>query len=279
VEISTMQTVLITGASTGIGYHAAVSLKAAGYRVFATARKTQDVTRLIDQGFESVQLDLSSTASITAAVAHITQLTDGKIDVLFNNGAYGQPGAVEDLPTNALRTQFETNVFGWHELTTQIIPLMHANGRGRIIQNSSVLGLVTMKYRGAYNASKFALEGLTDTLRLELLDSPIKVSLIEPGPIVSQFRANALSALKANIDIENSIHNADYQQQISRLGKKDVSSQFTLGPEAVTKALIHAIESKNPKVRYYVTFPTYLFALLKRILPFRVLDKILAKSG
>ncbi|MCJ8348261.1 SDR family oxidoreductase [Moritella sp.] len=274
-----MQTVLITGASTGIGYHAAVTLKAAGYRVFATARKPLDVTRLIEHGFESVQLDLSSTASITAAVTHIIQLTDGKIDVLFNNGAYGQPGAVEDLPTDALRAQFEANVFGWHELTTQIIPLMRANGRGRIIQNSSVLGLVTMKYRGAYNASKFALEGLTDTLRLELLDSPIKVSLIEPGPIVSQFRANALLAFQANIDIENSIHSDDYQQQISRLGKKDVSNRFTLGPEAVTKALIHAIESKNPKVRYYVTFPTYLFALLKRILPFRVLDKILAKSG
>lgn len=274
-----MQTVLITGASTGIGYHAAVTLKAAGYRVFATARKPLDVTRLIEHGFESVQLDLSSTASITAAVTHIIQLTDGKIDVLFNNGAYGQPGAVEDLPTDALRAQFEANVFGWHELTTQIIPLMRANGRGRIIQNSSVLGLVTMKYRGAYNASKFALEGLTDTLRLELLDSPIKVSLIEPGPIVSQFRANALLAFQANIDIENSIHSDDYQQQISRLGKKDVSNRFTLGPEAVTKALIHAIESKNPKVRYYVTFPTYLFALLKRLLPFRVLDKILAKSG
>jgi len=274
-----MQTVLITGASTGIGYHGAVSLKAAGYRVFATARKPADVAALIAQGFESVQLDLSSTESITAAVAHITQLTDGKIDVLFNNGAYGQPGAVEDLPTDALRKQFEANVFGWHELTTQIIPLMRANGRGRIIQNSSVLGLVAMKYRGAYNASKFALEGLTDTLRLELRDSPIEVSLIEPGPIVSQFRANALTAFKEHIDIENSFHSKDYQQQISRLGKKDVSNQFTLGPEAVTKALVHAIESNRPKVRYYVTFPTYLFALLKRILPFRVLDKILAKSG
>ncbi|NQZ49975.1 MAG: SDR family oxidoreductase [Moritella sp.] len=274
-----MQTVLITGASTGIGYHAAVTLKAAGYRVFATARKPQDVTRLIEHGFESVQLDLSSTASITAAVTHIIQLTDGKIDVLFNNGAYGQPGAVEDLPTDALRAQFEVNVFGWHELTTQIIPLMRANGHGRIIQNSSVLGLVSMKYRGAYNASKFAIEGITDTLRLELLDSPIKVSLIEPGPIVSQFRANALSAFQANIDIENSVHRNDYQQQIRRLGKVDVSNRFTLGPEAVTKALIHAIESKHPKVRYYVTFPTYLFALLKRLLPFRVLDKILAKSG
>lgn len=274
-----MQTVLITGASTGIGYHGAVTLKAAGYRVFATARKPADVTALITQGFESVQLDLSSTESITAAVAHIAKLTDGKIDVLFNNGAYGQPGAVEDLPTDALRKQFEANVFGWHELTTQIIPLMRANGRGRIIQNSSVLGLVAMKYRGAYNASKFAIEGLTDTLRLELRDSPIKVSLIEPGPIVSQFRANALTAFQEHIDIENSVHSKDYQQQISRLGKTESNNQFTLGPEAVTKTLIHAIESNRPKVRYYVTFPTYLFALLKRILPFRVLDKILAKSG
>jgi len=274
-----MQTVLITGASTGIGYHAAITLKTAGYRVFATARKTADVTALKAQGFESVQLDLSSTESITAAVTHISKLTDNKIDVLFNNGAYGQPGAVEDLPTNALRAQFEANVFGWHELTTQIIPLMRANGRGRIIQNSSVLGLVAMKYRGAYNASKFAIEGLTDTLRLELRDSPIKVSLIEPGPIVSQFRANALAAFQEHIDIENSVHAKDYQQQISRLGKKDVSNKLTLGPEAVTKALIHAIESNRPKVRYYVTFPTYLFALLKRILPFRVLDNILAKSG
>jgi NAD(P)-dependent dehydrogenase (short-subunit alcohol dehydrogenase family) len=274
-----MQTVLITGASTGIGYHGAVTLKAAGYRVFATARKPADVTALIGQGFESVQLDLSSTTSITAAVAHIVKLTDGKIDVLFNNGAYGQPGAVEDLPTEALRKQFEANVFGWHELTTQIIPLMRANGRGRIIQNSSVLGLVAMKYRGAYNASKFAIEGLTDTLRLELRDSPIKVSLIEPGPIVSQFRANALATFQEHIDIENSVHAKDYQQQISRLGKKNVSNKLTLGPEAVTKALIHAIESNRPKVRYYVTFPTYLFALLKRILPFRVLDNILAKSG
>lgn len=201
------------------------------------------------------------------------------VDINLHHVTYGQPGAVEDLPTAALRTQFETNVFGWHELTNQIIPLMRQNGFGRIIQNSSVLGLVTMKYRGAYNASKFAIEGLTDTLRLELQDSPIKVSLIEPGPIVSRFRANALAAFTANIDIDASIHRQDYQQQLSRLGKKDVSNRFTLGPEAVTKAVIHAIESDKPKIRYYVTFPTYLFAFLKRLLPFTLLDKILSKSG
>lgn len=274
-----MKTVLITGSSTGIGYHAAHTLKQAGYRVFATARKPEDVATLITQGFESVQLDLASTDSITNAVQHINALTNGKIDVLFNNGAYGQPGAIEDLPTDALRAQFEANFFGWHELTRQIIPLMRKNNRGRIIQNSSVLGLVCMKYRGAYNASKFAIEGLTDTLRLELRDSPIKVSLIEPGPIVSQFRANALAAFLTNIDINNSVHQQDYQLQQSRLGKKEVSNKFTLGPEAVTKALLHAIESDKPKIRYYVTFPTYLFAFLKRLLPFKILDNILSKSS
>lgn len=274
-----MKTVLITGSSTGIGYHAAHTLKQAGYRVFATARKPEDVATLITQGFESVQLDLASTDSITNAVQHINALTNGKIDVLFNNGAYGQPGAIEDLPTDALRAQFEANFFGWHELTRQIIPLMRKNNRGRIIQNSSVLGLVCMKYRGAYNASKFAIEGLTDTLRLELRDSPIKVSLIEPGPIVSQFRANALAAFLANIDINNSVHQQDYQLQQNRLGKKEVSNKFTLGPEAVTKALLHAIESDKPKIRYYVTFPTYLFAFLKRLLPFKILDNILSKSS
>ncbi len=273
------KTVLITGASTGIGYHAALTLHQQGYRVFATARQLKDVENLKSLGLESVQLDLCNTDSITAAVQQISAACNGKIDVLFNNGAYGQPGAVEDLPTAALRTQFETNVFGWHELTNQIIPLMRQNGFGRIIQNSSVLGLVTMKYRGAYNASKFAIEGLTDTLRLELQDSPIKVSLIEPGPIVSRFRANALAAFTANIDIDASIHRQDYQQQLARLGKKDVSNRFTLGPEAVTKAVIHAIESDKPKIRYYVTFPTYLFAFLKRLLPFTLLDKILSKSG
>jgi NAD(P)-dependent dehydrogenase (short-subunit alcohol dehydrogenase family) len=274
-----MQTVLITGSSTGIGYHAARTLKQAGYRVFATARKPEDVETLIAQGFESVQLDLASTDSITKAIQHISALTNGKIDVLFNNGAYGQPGAIEDLPTEALRAQFEANFFGWHELTRQIIPLMRRNNSGRIIQNSSVLGLVSMKYRGAYTASKFAIEGLTDTLRLELRDSPIKVSLIEPGPIVSQFRANALAAFLANIDINNSVHQQDYLLQQSRLGKKEVSNKFTLGPEAVTKALLHAIESDRPKIRYYVTFPTYLFAFLKRLLPFKFLDKILSKSS
>ena len=273
------EVILITGCSSGIGYHAAHALQQAGYRVFASARKAADVERLISEGLESVQLDMCDSASISAAVAHISALTDGKIDVLFNNAAYGQPGAVEDLPTAALRAQFEANVFGWHELTRLVIPLMRRNNHGRIIQNSSVLGLVAMKYRGAYNASKFAIEGLTDTLRIELRDTPIKVCLIEPGPIVSRFRANALAAFERNIDIANSVHRQQYEGQIQRLSQAESSNGFTLGPDAVTKALLHAIASPKPKVRYYVTFPTHLFALLKRLLPFRWLDNLLARSG
>jgi len=200
------------------------------------------------------------------------------LDYLFNNGAYGQPGALEDLPTAALRAQFETNVFGWHELTKQIIPVMKRQGHGRIIQCSSVLGFVSMAYRGAYNASKYAIEGLTDTLRLELKSANIAVVLLEPGPINTEFRANALAAIQAHIDIEASDHKVQYQQQIARLSSEKSNAPFTLEPLDVTQALIHALESKRPKLRYRITMPTKIFALLKRLLPARWLDYLLAKG-
>ena len=189
------KSVLITGCSTGIGRSAAEILKQRGYRVFATARKHEDVAQLIEEGFESVQLDLANSASIHAAVKTILHKTDGKLYALFNNGAYGQAGAVEDLTRDMLREQFETNLFGTHELTNLLIPVMRRQGEGRIIQNSSVLGFVSLKYRGAYNASKYALEGLTDTLRMELKGSGIYISLIEPGPIETSFRKNAYGSI------------------------------------------------------------------------------------
>lgn len=272
------KSILITGCSTGIGLHAATTLAKRGYHVFATARKQQDVDALTAQGFTAYLLDLKDTVSITKTLSSVLAVTGGTLDHLFNNGAYGQPGAVEDLPTEALREQFETNVFGWHELTRQVIPVMRKQGHGRIIQNSSVLGFVCMPYRGAYNASKFAIEGLTDTLRIELSDSPIKVSLLEPGPINSQFRANALIAFKENIALNESVHKQAYQSQINRLASKGPSGAFTLPPNAVTKCLIHALESPRPKNRYRITFPTKLFAVLKRILPSRLLDRLLAKG-
>ena len=271
------KSVLITGCSSGIGYCAARGLRDRGYRVFATARRPKDVQRLADEGFESLLLDLDRSETIASALAELLDRTDGRLYGLFNNGAYGQPGAVEDLETDVLRAQFETNLFGWHELTRRIIPLMRRQGEGRIIQNSSVLGFVALTYRGAYNASKYALEGLSDTLRLELHGSGVYVSLIEPGPIESRFRANAYEKWRQNIDPEQSCHQGAYRAMAERLQKQGPAVPFTLPPEAVLKRVIHALESPRPKPRYYVTFPTYLFGTLKRLLPARTLDRILRR--
>lgn len=273
------QSILITGCSSGIGLCVALGLKTRGYRVFASARKHEDVEKLQAQGLESLQLDLDDSATIHAAVEQILEKTGGTLDALFNNGAYGLMGAVEDLSRDALRAQFETNVFGWIELTNCVIPIMRAQGHGRIIQNSSVLGFAAMPYRGAYNASKFAIEGFTDTLRQELMNENIQFSLIEPGPIISQFRANAYMAFKKFVDADNSAHKAQYESMIARLNKEGPAAPFTLGPEAVLDKVIHALESKQAKIRYYVTLPTYLFGYLKRVLSFRMMDRILFKAG
>lgn len=274
---SSPKTVLITGCSTGIGYCVARGLHQKGYRVFATARKPQDVERLQQEGLNSLVLDLDDSASIKNCVSEILHQSDGKIDVLFNNGAYGLPGAVEDLTRDMLRAQLETNLLGTLELTNLVIPVMRKQGSGRIIQNSSVLGLITLPYRGAYNTSKFALEGLSDTLRLELEGTGIFVSLIEPGPIKSAFRKNAFAAYRKYINRDASAHLDTYIKIEKRLTKKGNVTGFTLPPEAVLKKVIHAIESPKPKIRYYVTFPTYLMAALKRILSHRALDRFLLK--
>ncbi|MDP2178966.1 SDR family oxidoreductase [Methylicorpusculum sp.] len=271
------KTILITGCSTGIGYITATQLKMRGHRVFTSARKQEDVDRLIKEGFESVRLDLADSQSIQEAIDQIIVMTNGKLDALFNNGAFGQPGAVEDLSREVLREQFETNLFGTHELTNLVIPLMRKQNSGRIIYNSSVLGLVAMTYRGAYNASKFALEGLADTLRLELHGTGIYLSIIEPGPILSDFRKNAFILYKKNIDISKSFHQNTYLKMEARLQKEGPAVSFTLPAEAVSEKVIHALESKRPKIRYYVTFPTYLFAFLKRVLPISWLDALLRK--
>ena len=271
------RSILITGCSSGIGLCVAKGLKTRGYRVFATARKETDVQQLRADGFESLCLDLADSDSITAAVDEILARTDGTLDALFNNGAYGQPGAVEDLSRDVLRAQFETNLFGWHELTSQVLPVMRRQGHGRIIQNSSVLGFVALRYRGAYNASKYALEGLSDTLRLELMGTDIHVSLLEPGPVSSRFRENAFIAYRENIDPDSSVHRDKYLAMETRLKTAGPAVPFTLPPEAVLKKVIHALESRRPKARYYVTFPTYLFGFLKRVLSDRLLDRILYK--
>jgi NAD(P)-dependent dehydrogenase (short-subunit alcohol dehydrogenase family) len=271
------RTILITGCSSGIGQCVAHGLANHGYRVFATARRQADVEQLNSAGLESLLLDLSDSGSINRAVDAILDRTDGRLDALFNNGAYGQPGAVEDLSREVLRTQFETNLFGWHELTNRVLPVMRAQGHGRIIHNSSVLGFVALPFRGAYNASKYALEGLADTLRLELRGSGIYVSLVEPGPITSRFRENAFAVYKKTINPEISVHREKYRRLEQRLTTTGPVVPFTLPAEAVLKKVIKALESPRPRARYYVTFPTYLFAALKRVLTDRALDRILAK--
>jgi NAD(P)-dependent dehydrogenase (short-subunit alcohol dehydrogenase family) len=266
--------ILITGCSSGIGLCLAEGLRRRGHRVFATARKAADVAALEDRGLEALRLDLADSDSIREAVDE-AQRRSGGLDALINNGAYGQPGAVEDLSRAVLRAQFETNLFGTVELTNRVIPAMRGRGSGRIVQVSSILGLAAMPYRGAYNASKFALEGLTDTLRLELAGSGIHVSLIEPGPIRSRFRANSLEMFKRHIDAAHSAHHERYRGVLRRLEKAGPANPFTRPPEAVLRRAIHALEHPRPKIRYYVTPPTHLFAILRRLLPHAQLDRVL----
>jgi NAD(P)-dependent dehydrogenase (short-subunit alcohol dehydrogenase family) len=269
--------ILISGCSSGIGLCCAEGLQRRGYRVFAGARRDEDVAALAARGLHSLPLDVDDSGSIDAAVGQVLEHTGGTLDALFNNAGFGQPGAVEDLSREALRAQLETNLFGVLELTNRVLPTMRAQGHGRIVQNSSVLGLVSLRWRGAYNASKYALEGLTDTLRLELTGSGIHVTLIEPGPIVSRFRANALRAFDQRIDADASPHRERYRAIRRRLDTPGAAAPFTLQPDAVLAKLIHALESPRPRARYYVTFPTYLFATLKRLLPGPMLDAVLRR--
>jgi len=271
------KSILITGCSSGIGYTVATGLQKRGYNVIASARNMKDVERLRAEGLQCIQLDLADSDSIKQAVVQLMEISHGRLFALFNNAAYGQPGAVEDLSRDVLREQFETNLFGTQELTNLIIPLLRKQGYGRIIYNSSVLGLIALKYRGAYNASKFALEGLADTLRMELTGSGIHVALIEPGPITSRFRANAFAAYEKNINRDLSVHRETYLKMEARLMKSGNVAPFTLGPEAVLKKVVHALESPRPCTRYYVTVPTYLFGFLRRVLSSRMLDRLLLR--
>lgn len=271
------KTVLITGCSSGIGYDAAHGLSRAGWRVFAACRKAEDCARLVDEGLESPLIDYSDPDTIHTGLSKVLDATGGRLDALFNNGAHALPGAVEDLPTNGLRAIFEANFFGWHELTRAVIPVMRAQGHGRILQCSSVLGLVARPWRGAYNASKFALEGLTDTLRLEMRDTPIHVILIEPGPITSLIRQNSIPHFETWVDWKRSPRAAQYRQTLlKRLYEERGPDRFELPASAVTSAVLRALEAEHPRPRYFVTTPTHLMALLRRVLPVRVLDRLLA---
>lgn len=266
--------ILITGCSSGIGYFCAKKLHLDGYKVYATTRNEEDVTRLKAEGLEAFKLDVTNSHEITKAVEFIQKNNDGKLDILFNNAGFGQPGALEDLPLVALKEQFETNVFGNFELTQKMLPLLRNSTNPKIVQNSSVLGIISLKYRGAYNASKYAIEGLSDTLRLELEPFGIKVVLIEPGPVVSHFRKNAYEKFKKYIKVDGSFYENDYRSSIKRFESVE-KDPFTLDESSIYKVMRKIIKEQNPKPRYRVTIPTTLFWFLKRVLSTRLLDKVL----
>jgi NAD(P)-dependent dehydrogenase (short-subunit alcohol dehydrogenase family) len=273
-----IRSILLTGCSSGIGAYCARALKAEGWRVLATVRTNADLAALAAEGIEAFQLDYRDATSIATLFETVMAATGGTLDAVFNNGAYSQPGAVEDLPIEALREQFEANVFGWHDLTRRIVPVMRAQGHGRIVQCSSILGLVPMPYRGAYNASKHAIEALSLTLRMELKGSGIHVSLIEPGPIESKIAINALRYVEKYIDIENSVHRAAYEKQLARLRQGGVKSKNKLGPDAVHAVLTHALNSPKPRPHYAVTRPAKLGVAMKRILPAGFFYDMLARQ-
>jgi NAD(P)-dependent dehydrogenase (short-subunit alcohol dehydrogenase family) len=273
------RTILITGCSSGIGYDAAHGLRAAGWRVFASCRKAEDCARLTMEGFESPRIDYEDADSIVTGLATVLEATGGTLDAVFHNGAYAIPGAVEDLPTGALRQIFEANLFGWHELTRHVIPVMRAQGHGRIVMNSSVLGFIGLRWRGAYVATKHALEGLTDVLRLEMAGTPVKVILIEPGPITSRIRANAIPHFERWIDWEASPRTEEYRATLlRRLYGQNGPDRFELPPAAVTRALVRALEARTPRPRYRVTLPTTAMAIAVRLLPGRLLDAVLRNA-
>ena len=271
------KSILITGCSSGIGLDAAHGMRARGWRVFAACRQQRDCDRLRAQGFDSPRIDYADADSIRTGLEQVLEATDGTLDALFNNGAHGLPGAIEDVPTDGLRVIFESNVFGWHELTRQVIPVMRRQGHGRIVQCSSVLGLVAFPWRGAYVATKYAIEGLTDTLRLELRDTDIKVVLIEPGPITSKIRENSIPVFERFIDWENSALREKYETSLlTRLYGSSGPDRFELPASAVTDKLAIAVSAKRPRARYYVTTPTYIAGYLRRVLSTKTIDRILS---
>ena len=273
------KSILITGCSSGIGLDCAKTLHAHGWTVFASCRQQKDCDRLKMMGIEAPRLDHADPVSITETIQYILTKTNGKLDAVFNNGAFAVPGAVEDLPTDALRSIYETNLFGYHEVIRQVIPIMRAQGKGKILNCSSVLGFVAIPWRGAYNSTKFALEGLTDTLRIEMRNTNINVILIEPGPIGTKIRENSIPHFERWVDWENSPRKKQYEADlIKRLYQpKNKPDAFELPVSAVTKVVMKALESHHPKPRYYVTIPTHFMGFLRRILSTRSLDWFISR--
>jgi NAD(P)-dependent dehydrogenase (short-subunit alcohol dehydrogenase family) len=271
------KSILITGCSSGIGLDAALAFRDAGWLVIASCRTEADCkTMRAAHNLLSLRIDYEDEASIITGFTAAMEMTGGTLDVAFNNGAYAIPALVEDLPTAALRAIFEANFFGWHTLTRLAIAQMRTQGHGRIIQNSSVLGFAPLKLRGAYVATKFALEGLTDTMRLELNHTGIHFILIEPGPIRTKIRENAFIQFKRWIDWKSAVRASWYENVvIPRLAALDPPADwFELMPDAVTRAVMHAATASRPKLRYRITLGTKIMMVMRRLLSSRAYDAL-----
>ena len=270
--------ILITGCSSGIGKNAALRLHNKGWRVFATCRSEKDCFFFNRLGIESLPLDLLSELSIDNAINYINKETNSQLDALYNNGAYAIPGAIQDMPRDAIREIFEVNVFGQIDLINKCIPLMLNSEDPRIINCSSVLGFLSLPYRGLYSATKFSIEALTDALRRENYNNKIKFILIQPGPINTKIRKNSIKHFENWIDWENSPNKEIYEYKIMKhlYNEKNNYSyiNFELQPDSVTKILIKALNSKKPKIRYTVTLPTKIAKIMIKFLPTNLLDWI-----
>ncbi|NHV09552.1 SDR family oxidoreductase [Cronobacter turicensis] len=252
------KSLLITGCSSGIGLACAHELRRQGFQILAACRKPDDVARMNTLGFTGIELDLDSPQSVEAAAQEVIRLTNNRLYGIFNNGGYGVYGPLATISRAQMEQQFSANFFGAHQLTMLLLPAMLPHGEGRIVNTSSVMGLISTPGRGAYAASKYALEAWSDALRMELRYSGVKVSLIEPGPIRTRFTEN-VNQTQTDKPVEN----------------PGIAARFTLGPEAVVAKVRHAFESPNPRIRYPVTLVTHAVGILKRLLPTRIMDKIL----
>lgn len=273
------RTILITGCSSGIGLDAARTMKARGWRVFATCRKADDCARLQSEGLESFPLDHDSSESVQAGVTE-AMARAGRIDAAFLNGAFALPGMTEDIPREGMRACMETNFIGVHDLARHIVPIMRDQGAGRLLFCSSVLGFGALRYRAPYVASKFAMEGYADCLRMELHGSGVHVSLIEPGPIPTEIRRNSQGPFEKFVDWRGSRHRSFYESVFRKrlYDESGTPDTFERPVADVTKTVIHACEHPRPKARYFITPATYIVNIIKRVLPTSLSDAILRRS-
>lgn len=272
------KSILITGCSSGIGLDTARRLKSLGWTVFASCRAQNDCDARTAEGFVAPQLDYEDADSVARCAEVVLRDTSQALDAVFHNGAFALPGPLEDIPADGMRSQFEANFLGWHDLNRHLIPSMRRAGSGRILFNSSVLGLVGMKYRGPYVATKFALEGYADVLRMEMDGTGIKIVLIEPGPIETEFRRNAIKQFEKWVDWKSSVRRAEYEDSLLELLRKGGSSKVQWPASAVTDVVVQALSATRPKPRYRVTTPTTAMAVARRVLPTRALDWVLSKG-